>query len=200
MNKRELKKALKENLTPLYNVAEKARVDYTINKASNIWELKEALFVIRMLPENKYSMSEESKPTIEELNKKLYGEEHTVYDKFSKRNRIIREGGLITALTDKEYKLIMDKRFKAKQITAYFKAEFKENLKEVIDAIYTSINGFKPTAINLMAHTDYDLNFVLEFKNHEPRSYTIKTIQAGGYNIQCLHLRTNHKLHKKVVS
>ena len=73
---------------------------------------------------------------------------------------------------------------------------FEDSIKNMSLKIEHKLKGLDITSIGINKFSNYDMEFMLSLTESK-RKFTINTIQAGGYNIQCIHYRTTFKLWKE---
>jgi len=178
----EIRTIIKNDLTPRYEIARDSVVAYVTKEAHKLQALRKEFSSLSQMENGK-----ECKRW-RELYIGFYG----YYDKEAKKqvdgtfyNGIAKKyRGVIASYTDKA-------------IIKHYTKEYKDLLKDLVEAIYTDIKGLKAKDIKI-GQSEHDINFTLTFKDDKKRSYTINTIVAGGF-IQVIHNRTLKTLHKGVI-
>ena len=173
LTKPQTKKLIKESLTPKYNEGRDAKIAYLV-------ELKAKI--------------KKAHSDIREVRQSLHKGEITQDEA---KEQINSHRGIYSVASQKDLGTASD--YSDTQIKERTTKAFNESLLALIEKIYSEIKTLSPKAITLIEVSDYDIELLLTLKDGN-RSYTINTIVAGGYNIQCLHYRTTYKLHKGVIS
>lgn len=193
MTKTEMKRIIKEDITPRYEASRDSVISFVTAKAEEYRALKEemrntdqSIRVPMKFNDGEEYMGKEENPRWRELYTSLYG----YYDKEAKKQR----QGTIYDGVAKQYQEMMHTT--DKEIVKHYTAKYKAIIKELIEAICEEIKQHSPKSIEA-GRSEHDINFLLTMKDGSKRSYTINTIIAGGY-VQVIHNRTLRKLHKGV--
>ena len=172
LTKLQTKKLIKESLTPKYNEGRDAKITYLIELKAKI---KKAHSDMREVRQSLYKGEINQDEANEQFNSL-----RSIYSVASQKD--------LGTASDYNEAQIKERTTKA----------FNESLSALIEKIYSEIKTLSPKSITLIEASDYDIELLLTLKDGN-KSYTINTVVAGGYNVQCLHYRTMYKLHKGVI-
>jgi len=74
--------------------------------------------------------------------------------------------------------------------------QYEKSIEIMAEKIENKLEDLNIVSIELSDKTNYDFEFKIITATGK-RRFWINTIQAGGYNVQCLHYRTTYKLEKE---